>query len=278
MTAHDSRGRVRIEDVPTQQQGARSPELIPVQDYLERFGYLARDKFKRGDLDGDTARGLAEFQERLGLKVTRDFDQLTRAAMSLDRCGMPDLVDGIDATTVCPWADDPLVYVIHDPRKEVQGGVSGDDAAEAVRKAFSTWAQVVPIGIRETMTRAEANVEVRWQPAADPDHDMVGGIVAHADWPGKCWVVVDGLPKPLHFDVTEHAWAVEETLAAYDIETVALHEIGHLLGLRHSTVRGSVMFPTANSGSTRRELQEDDLAAIKDVYANPRRPGSHRDR
>ena len=120
-------------------------------------------------------------------------------------------------------------------------------------------------------------MEVRWQPANDPDHDMVGGIVAHADWPGKCAVVTHELPKPLHFDVTGHAWAVEETTGAYDIETIALHEIGHLLGLRHSTVRGSVMFATANAGFSRRELQEDDEAAIKDVYAKPRRAGSRRD-
>ena len=153
MDTHDS--RVRIADLPTQHQGARAKDvLVPVQDYLERFGYLATGKYNRGDLDDDTSHGLVRFQEFLGLKVTGDFDELTRAAMDLDRCGMPDVVDGIDATIVCPWADDPLIYVIHDPRKVVAGGVSPDDAAEAVRRAFSTWARVVPVGIEETTAPA----------------------------------------------------------------------------------------------------------------------------
>ena len=158
----------------------------------------------------------------------------------------------------------------------VPDGLSLDDAADAVAQAFATWARVVPVALSRTTTSADAGVEVRWQPAADPDHDMVGGIVAHADWPGTCAVVTDSLPKPLHFDATEHAWVVGETTGAYDVETIALHEIGHLLGLRHSTVRGAVMFPTANAGSTHRDLHADDVAAVTGLYADRRRarPGS----
>jgi Matrixin len=48
-----------------------------------------------------------------------------------------------------------------------------------------------------------------------------------------------------------------------DIETVALHELGHLLGLNYSAVAGTVMWPTVSYNSTLRTLQPDDLAGIR---------------
>ena len=52
----------------------------------------------------------------------------------------------------------------------------------------------------------------------------------------------------------------------FDIESVALHELGHLLGLDHSTVPGTVMWPTITSNFTLRSLQPDDLAGIRSLY------------
>ncbi|KAK9921807.1 hypothetical protein M0R45_030303 [Rubus argutus] len=52
---------------------------------------------------------------------------------------------------------------------------------------------------------------------------------------------------------------------AYDLETVALHEIGHLLGLGHSSVEGAIMFPTIRPGVTQ-SLHGDDVQGIKALY------------
>jgi hypothetical protein len=69
----------------------------------------------------------------------------------------------------------------------------------------------------------------------------------------------------------------------FDLESIALHEIGHLSGLAHSAIgetelregggrrvvaSGSVMFPIAFAAGTTagRTLKADDIAGISDVY------------
>lgn len=52
----------------------------------------------------------------------------------------------------------------------------------------------------------------------------------------------------------------------FDLFTVLLHEVGHSLGLDHSTVNGSVM--EAVYAGSRRTLHADDIAGIQFIYGN----------
>ena len=68
----------------------------------------------------------------------------------------------------------------------------------------------------------------------------------------------------LHFD-DSNTWVDDaNAVGQIDLYTVALHEIGHALGLGHSEVVGSVMEATYAGG--RRNLSNDDIDGIQALY------------
>ncbi|GJV71331.1 metallopeptidase, catalytic domain-containing protein [Tanacetum coccineum] len=51
-----------------------------------------------------------------------------------------------------------------------------------------------------------------------------------------------------------------------DFKSVALHEIGHLLGLHHSQYQDAVMWESLPLGTVKDKLTSDDIQAIKALY------------
>ncbi|KAI3670031.1 hypothetical protein L6452_41615 [Arctium lappa] len=87
--------------------------------------------------------------------------------------------------------------------------------------------------------------------------DGPGRVLAHAYAP------TDGR---LHFDAddtfSDGPRAVQNVM---DLETVAVHEIGHLLGLGHSNDKNAAMYAYITSGVLK-GLNSDDIQGIKALY------------
>ena len=91
-------------------------------------------------------------------------------------------------------------------------------------------------------------------------------MLAHADYPPGCGFYGNALPRPLHFDDQEHTWRNGTAAGQFDVETVALHEIEHILGLSHSTVPDAVMWDTIAPNETVPVLAPDDIERIRRLY------------
>lgn len=53
----------------------------------------------------------------------------------------------------------------------------------------------------------------------------------------------------------------------YDIDGIMTHEVGHVIGLGHSSVSGATMYPSVSSCNyNNRTLEADDVAGKNDLY------------
>jgi hypothetical protein len=210
------------------------------------------------------------FQQALGLDSTGDLTQETIDSMEVARCGVPD-VDLVAAQEMsggevsnfvlrgCNYTRRTLTYRFTNGT----GDIAGTAERAAVRNAFDSWASVL-CGVT-FVERASGPVDfpIGWHSGDHSDgypFDGVGNTLAHAFFPPPCG---GGNSGSMHFDDAE-TWSTTGTGGTFDLETVALHEIGHLLGLSHSSVPGSVMFPTY--GGNRRALTQDDIDGIRRLY------------
>ncbi len=143
------------------------------------------------------------------------------------------------------------------------GDIPGANEQAAIQRAFRTWASALcGVSFQQT-TATTANFTVGWFTGAHGDNsafDGVGNTLAHAFYPPPCGGANAGA---LHFDDAE-TWSLSGANQTFDTETVALHEIGHLLGLDHSTVPGAVMFRSYQG--VRRQLTQDDIDGIRRLY------------
>ncbi|XP_022134769.1 metalloendoproteinase 1-like [Momordica charantia] len=70
----------------------------------------------------------------------------------------------------------------------------------------------------------------------------------------------------LHFNVDQN-WAWGAVAGAVDVQTVALHELGHILGLAHNQDECAIMYAYICPGTTKC-MTQDDIARITDLYSS----------
>ena len=96
--------------------------------------------------------------------------------------------------------------------------------------------------------------------------DGKGGTLAHAFFPNS-----GDFSGQIHFDIDED-WKVGND-GSPNLFMVALHEIGHVLGLGHSEFEGSVMLPyyhnSYQSKNGKVKLGNDDVEGIRILYGTP---------
>ncbi|WVZ16460.1 hypothetical protein V8G54_009442 [Vigna mungo] len=273
-----------IQSLNNADKGTKIAGISQFKRYLHRFGYLENNNSNIFDDEFDVVleSALVRYQGNLGLQVTGKLDSDTVAQMITPRCGDPDTnarhqnhVHKVHSSKNFVffagkprWSRSmPMTLTYAFSRENMIHSLSMKDIREAFRRAFLRWASVIPVSFVEVSDSEVSDLKIGFYKGEHGDgepFDGVLGVLAHSFSPeiGR-----------LHLDAAE-TWAVdfEATVSevAVDLESVATHEIGHLLGLSHSSVKEAVMYPSLRPRDKRANLNIDDIKGVQSLYgSNP---------
>ncbi|XP_057800854.1 metalloendoproteinase 3-MMP-like [Salvia miltiorrhiza] len=258
------------------QKGNNTKEVHDLKAYLERFGYLNKNEATNGDFDDALESAIKTYQKNFHIKPSGVIDDDTISKMRAPRCGVADIVNGTNYMQPRNKNHLPRPTSIHtvshfsffrgEPRwppakNHLTYRFSSDFAADLVARAFQRWESDTHFSFSRVGNNQEADIVIEFKQGYHGDgspFDGPYGILAHSFAP------TDGR---LHFDADENWSAADIPSAdAIHLESVAVHEIGHLLGLGHSAIEEAIMYPTIGSGEVKTNLQEDDIQGIAYLY------------
>ena len=184
------------------------------------------------------------------------------------------------------WSRLPVRYFVTDRGVP---GVTSSQFRDAAARAFSTWQNVPTASVSATFvsfTSAEPD---------DEDNQNTLGFASRPDLArvlgSTSFFIDDTTGEILEADIffnSAFAWSVSASgeSGKFDLESIILHETGHLFGLGHSAIgeteliagggrrviaAESVLFPIAFSPGNinDRTPRADDIAGLSEVYPRP---------
>ncbi|XP_039003908.1 metalloendoproteinase 1-like [Hibiscus syriacus] len=150
------------------------------------------------------------------------------------------------------WMHSPLTYG-YTSTSSTPPNLDVNAVAAAIDAAFREWQRYVPkFGFQRIYPGENADIKISFTTLNTPNY-------------GFGYYPPNGT---LLLDIDHTYWSVKSYPNSYELDLMsgALHEIGHTLGLEHTTDPTAVMFPTLTYGTNKRSLAQDDIYRIQTLY------------
>jgi hypothetical protein len=262
--------------------GAQGDEVRFVHAYLKQFGYFPNSDLEQqyprwrpivaqapaaADVyDEHTVEAVRALQANMGLPKTGVVDAPTRALLVTPRCAVPDGITRFDPS-------DKFSLLSYTRGNKVtysfQGAGGPANAVFTAISAASEWMGASNDGFDMSLTTDSADISISFGsfPPCQNGTQCTNGQTSP-----------DGSTITLN---TARSWSIGTTTPArqMDLESIVLHEMGHALGLGHSSLTGAVMYPFFNVGQQPKQLpiEDDRVPMIANFGGWTLLPGAARD-
>ncbi len=184
----------------------------------------------------------------------RVLDIKRRLELSAHDTYIDDVIAAHDSA-LARWPDrpaDPLrVWV----QSSSRNAAFNSDIVGVVRRAFIEWSSLgLPVGFTFVVDSASADVHVTW---VDQFNESISGKTLWSH--DEAWWIIDA---NIQLAIRHHTG---EVLDSSSVRAIAMHEVGHLLGLDHTTDTTSIMAPKVRV----RDLSPADRATAQLLYRLP---------
>ncbi|KAK4875045.1 hypothetical protein RN001_011467 [Aquatica leii] len=240
----------------------KGPKLNTVEEnekvinYLVRFGYVKKERTYTND---QVKEGLKKLQNFFRLPVTGVADDATLELIKKPRCSVPDVMTNHTKFVIgsAGFTKKTITYTFGRYSPKVSNAAVDAD----VQLALGMWAK--DSGLTFTKVNSNADILLDFMPRQHNDaypFDGPSGVLAHAFYPST--------PESgdVHFDEEEDWKIMTAPSTGTDFYSVAVHELGHSLGLAHSPVAAAVMYPTYKYIDKTHGLNYDDKLGIYTIY------------
>lgn len=272
---HGSRVDERHKDGATPEHPSDLSATQRAMRALESVGYLKRpDAVEHAEL----FEGMLRYERLTGRGVlarARTFEEAANElAVDVDRreCGVPDDVDyGRDGLIKIRaygpaggfWTTGTLSWSV-----QVPPGASAAAINATLGNAFAQWQAASRNFFTFTQVPAGGNIQLAFGGTQlDSRYGSQGGVAASAGYPPSGRVSFDSADFPVSLlqpnNIVSRLSPTQGNRIVGKLLAVALHEIGHALGLSHSSSPSSLMYPF-NINAT--AIDAETAAAIRSLY------------
>ncbi|KAK0414646.1 hypothetical protein QR680_011542 [Steinernema hermaphroditum] len=259
-------------------------------DYLQRFGYIDVDLSDAQITPSFWSDKIREFQDMVDLPQTGEMDAETKKAMKANRCGVADKFKD-DRRRVrrhgnrgrryikpeYKWPKTDLTYWIRNTPRYLQ---DRDAIRREIGAAFQAWSDASGLTFREVSSVDGKDVDItlsfQWKKHENCPHAFSHGFLAHAFKYTNNYE----FSGDVHFNdeynfKSSPVSESDDRRGVQNLRAIAMHEIGHSLGIDHQNTKDSIMFSLYQNNNDHPKLSSLDVNVIQSTYG-PNRTPSHR--
>ena len=216
--------------------------------YLSNFGYLQSSEPFNDYLDEETITAIKTYQQYFNLQPTGNINNETLHQILLPRCAVPDMNFYYNFTDLKSWPKAGNQWFPMGKSLLTYGFQPMNEMTAEMKKvftdAFTRWVRATAGVLKLTETTYDnADIKVGFYRFDGRFKNLLFGGSVIRYQPDSNVTTGD-----IRLDLTD-LWALprEEDMLSQDgvldLESAAMHQIGHLLGLDHSNKEDSVMYP-----------------------------------